>query len=157
MTTPLKHAEFIKAWADGAEIEYFDKHYQTWKKCANNWPQWVDSTLYRVKPQPHKWQHLIDAQAAGKICQMHRDGEWVDGYWEFSNPKREYRLKPEKQKIKYRVFIWRTQFGAAVKAVASLCTYEEQMKEPRENWAGFVMWVSPWIEIEVETTRLPPP
>ena len=47
---PHKHAELIKAWADGAEIEikgivsddwYLDKH-----------PSWNIWDIYRIKPEP---------------------------------------------------------------------------------------------------------
>lgn len=49
MTKPHKHAEIIKAWADGAEIEY--------KGLDNRWypaknPAWLVSSEYRVKPTP---------------------------------------------------------------------------------------------------------
>lgn len=46
--TPRKHAELIKAWADGAEIQY---------RYGNHWvdvscPAWLDSDIYRLKPVP---------------------------------------------------------------------------------------------------------
>jgi hypothetical protein len=49
MKTPHKHAEIIKAWADGAEIEY---------QCAGGWeqipehPYWPEGSVYRIKPEP---------------------------------------------------------------------------------------------------------
>ena len=49
MNTPHKHAEVIKAWADGAAIEL--KHNTNgWQKC--NTPNWCDDYEYRVKPEP---------------------------------------------------------------------------------------------------------
>ena len=49
MKTPHKHAELIKAWADGAEIEM--QHYKDWKLISN--PRWdVELTEYRIKPEP---------------------------------------------------------------------------------------------------------
>lgn len=50
MNKPHKHAKEIKAWADGAQIEYFEAG-------ANNWfyvetPSWDLFTHYRIKPQP---------------------------------------------------------------------------------------------------------
>lgn len=44
---PRKHAELIKAWADGAEIQYKDSY--EWYDCANA-PAWEDNTEYRIKP-----------------------------------------------------------------------------------------------------------
>jgi hypothetical protein len=46
---PRKHAELIKAWADGAEIETL--------ACDGKWhlrpcPEWYESCQYRIKPQP---------------------------------------------------------------------------------------------------------
>lgn len=50
--TPHKHAELIKAWADGATIQYLASYPKYWKDCENNHPQWVDSLEYRIKPEP---------------------------------------------------------------------------------------------------------
>ena len=49
MKTPHKHAELIKAWADGAEIEYYDTDAQ-WRTVSD--PTWVKERSYRVKPEP---------------------------------------------------------------------------------------------------------
>ena len=45
-----KHAEAIKAWADGAEIEYFDRTYGKWFVDVE--PIWGKNTEYRIKPKP---------------------------------------------------------------------------------------------------------
>lgn len=48
---PHKHAELIKAWADGAEIQA--KVYgtlDTWNDVIN--PNWFDNRIYRIKPEP---------------------------------------------------------------------------------------------------------
>lgn len=49
MTTPHKHADLIKAWADGAEIE--------WRNASGFWsatecPGWYTNYEYRIKPAP---------------------------------------------------------------------------------------------------------
>lgn len=45
---PHKHAEVIKAWADGAEIEYSaDGDY--WGSISD--PSWIPEFEYRVKPE----------------------------------------------------------------------------------------------------------
>jgi hypothetical protein len=49
MKQPHKHAELIKAWADGAEIESLND-YGGW--CPANSPAWNEYTEYRIKPDP---------------------------------------------------------------------------------------------------------
>ena len=44
-----KHAELIKAWADGAEIQYLYAGNE-WRDCTDNSPIWNQDTLYRIKP-----------------------------------------------------------------------------------------------------------
>jgi hypothetical protein len=43
-----KHAELIKAWADGAEIEV--KVNGDWEHAKK--PSWAEFTEYRIKPEP---------------------------------------------------------------------------------------------------------
>lgn len=45
---PHKHAELIKAWADGAEIEVHTFRHG-WEHCEH--PNWIDNE-YRIKPEP---------------------------------------------------------------------------------------------------------
>jgi hypothetical protein len=57
MKTPHKHAALIKAWADGAEIEYFYRGYSAEGKIVEKWvhllaaPCWTPSIQYRIKPE----------------------------------------------------------------------------------------------------------
>ena len=44
---PHKHAELIKAWADGAEIQR--KVHGEWEDCQPKWDEYAD---YRIKPEP---------------------------------------------------------------------------------------------------------
>jgi hypothetical protein len=46
---PHKHAKEIKAWADGAEIEYLTLN---GKWLTSEGPSWGGNTEYRIKPQP---------------------------------------------------------------------------------------------------------
>jgi hypothetical protein len=48
MNQPHKHAELIKAWADGAEIEVCSNG--QWTYFSN--PRWYDDVEYRIKPEP---------------------------------------------------------------------------------------------------------
>ncbi len=50
MNKPRKHAELIKAWADGAEIEGRYDSGSKWMTC--NPPYWHEDKEYRIKPQP---------------------------------------------------------------------------------------------------------
>lgn len=55
MNKPHKHAELIKAWADGAEIECRSP-YTNYKWGSTTAPLWLPSYEYRVKPQPKKYK-----------------------------------------------------------------------------------------------------
>ena len=48
---PHPHAEIIKAWADGAEIEVYDGLHDRWCDLTNSCPAWT-SQRYRIKPEP---------------------------------------------------------------------------------------------------------
>lgn len=48
--TPHKHAELIKAWADGAVIQYLDTLDNNFRNI--NTPSWDTEREYRVKPTP---------------------------------------------------------------------------------------------------------
>ena len=49
MKTPHKHAELIKAWADGAEIEIESPKDGKWYPSV---PDWLTTWNYRIKPEP---------------------------------------------------------------------------------------------------------
>ncbi len=55
MKQPHKHAELIKAWADGAEIQRYCA--ETQRYFPDGWiddpdPEWDPHTVYRRKPEP---------------------------------------------------------------------------------------------------------
>lgn len=56
---PHKHAELIKAWADGAEIQWRWGHINDeWETTTS--PHWQSDCEFRIKPQPkpdvvHVW------------------------------------------------------------------------------------------------------
>lgn len=52
MNKPHVHAELIKAWADGAEIECWSIGLNKWVGYNNEnpTPQWRPSMRYRIKP-----------------------------------------------------------------------------------------------------------
>ena len=47
---PHKHKDLIIAWANGAEIEFFDPGEDAWT-CVEN-PCWDNAIQYRIKPEP---------------------------------------------------------------------------------------------------------
>jgi hypothetical protein len=54
-----KHAELIKAWADGAEIEV--KVNGGWDNAKR--PSWAEFTEYRVKPKPNGIEYILESCA----------------------------------------------------------------------------------------------
>lgn len=50
MKQPHKHAECIKAWADGEVIETYMKSDGEWQ--VKDKPLWLEHRMYRVKPTP---------------------------------------------------------------------------------------------------------
>lgn len=51
---PRAHSELIKAWADGAEIEAFDKDDGEWVTLTTPC-FWNSNSEYRIKPAAPKW------------------------------------------------------------------------------------------------------
>lgn len=49
MTKARPHAKLIKAWADGAVIQFYHPHAE-WTDCPDNIPAWSENMRYRVKP-----------------------------------------------------------------------------------------------------------
>ena len=60
MPTPHKHAEVIKAWADGIEIQmkYEDG---SWRDLTRNYPTW-EAIDYRIKPKPQIIECFVDIE-----------------------------------------------------------------------------------------------
>lgn len=54
MKTPHVHAAVIKAWADGAEIQFWLSDSQEWVDLEDqsHTPMWSPLNKYRVKPEP---------------------------------------------------------------------------------------------------------
>lgn len=60
---PHVHAKLIKAWADGAEIEFFRASSGTWEYIAE--PGWYAGSQYRIKPEPKPDIVLYAVASAG--------------------------------------------------------------------------------------------
>ncbi len=50
MNKKHKHAELIKAWADGAEIQFKSALKEEWHDSEGN-PDWHENLEYRIKPE----------------------------------------------------------------------------------------------------------
>lgn len=71
MNKPHKHAELIKAWADGAEIEGRDQNspYRAdWQWEAFITPSWHDNWEYRIKPERVFPETSMDASCLCKAA-----------------------------------------------------------------------------------------
>lgn len=54
MNKPHKHCELIKAWADGAKIQFFNYFTRSWKDIKR--PDWSYNIEYRIKPQKLRYR-----------------------------------------------------------------------------------------------------
>lgn len=68
MKTPHKHAELIKAWADGAEIEVRELYNTDWG--VTGLPMWRDYFEYRIKPElkPNTTRPCRSCDGTGQIA-----------------------------------------------------------------------------------------
>ena len=57
MGTPHKHAELIKAWADGAEIQYRFHSNAPWVDKEK--PVWDLGNEYRIKPKTIRYRNYL--------------------------------------------------------------------------------------------------
>jgi hypothetical protein len=63
---PHKHAELIKAWADGAEIEMYFPFHDKWEVTKT--PFWDWDCTFRIKPKPDVETYLTKV-----------GGQWIEG------------------------------------------------------------------------------
>ena len=84
MKTPRKHAEIIKQWADGAQIEYYCNRIKKWQHVDH--PIWNNTTEYRVKPEVKPDKILY-----GRIEDL---GAAIDNAWSADVVYTSYNCKP---------------------------------------------------------------
>lgn len=80
MKKPHKHAELIKAWADGAEIEWV---YATQGDGTKLWaaiphPAWDESHEYRIKPEPKPDFYGFMKINQWKLFQVVASSNWME-------------------------------------------------------------------------------
>lgn len=76
--TPQPHAEQIKAWADGAQIEFRGASDTdgAWRSCRR--PTWREPTRYRVKPREPREFYMNTYPGGFNTCALHESREAAD-------------------------------------------------------------------------------
>lgn len=65
MGTPHVHVELIKAWADGAKVQWFKPSLNDWVDIRS--PIWNSEIKYRIKPEPKKVQLRFFEDTSGRV------------------------------------------------------------------------------------------
>jgi len=66
MNKPHKHAALIKAWADGAKIQYKENgNWVDWNSGCS--PSWLQDADYRIKPNTIKYRLYVYARAFEEV------------------------------------------------------------------------------------------
>jgi hypothetical protein len=73
-----KHAELIKAWADGAQVQYFyHGEWVDWESYTS--PSWGKTIEYRIKPEPKPDVVLRTfLRPVTSIGMVYNEGAWND-------------------------------------------------------------------------------
>ena len=79
------HAELIKAWADGAEIQYLYDDLRMWWQDIDN-PVWDEKSEYREKPV-EKWEPKASSYGGMQRLLFNRLTAWMQEYSTIKNYK----------------------------------------------------------------------
>lgn len=78
---PHKHAELIKAWADGAEVQVWDYAKGIWRSLGP-YPTWDPDMEYRMKPQTRTtkrrlyiYNNIIEGKTFISSCKYNENHE----------------------------------------------------------------------------------
>ena len=65
-----KHAELIKAWADGAQIQWLSVICAQWEDIDMNGKEWYEHYKYRIKPMrnPDMYKYVDVKAVRDGIC-----------------------------------------------------------------------------------------
>ena len=142
---PHVHAELIKAWADGAEIECYGPHSGKWETVGT--PAWGVNVSYRIKDPYHELKAA--AEDPTKQIRFVLDGvvcnDWKDSShpWVFNARPEDYEIRDKpKPKVKMWQWIYRNKNGRIYLSI------EFSSEAP-----DFAEVIGPalWTEIEVES------
>lgn len=90
------HADLIIAWANGAEIQFYDSKDERWEDCKTI--IWNIETKYRIKPEPPKTvgykRYIYQWREKYLISVVHKDTcynveeqdtfvKWIDTEWQY--------------------------------------------------------------------------
>lgn len=83
---PHKHHDCIVAWANGAEIQFYDSLYGYWSDV--NEPVWSEDVEYRIKPDAFT-QKMIDFYKSGYKIKYRLNTKYASKWYDldFVNPK----------------------------------------------------------------------
>ena len=89
-----KHADLICAWANGAQIQYYDSVMCRWVDHIN--PLWNEETKFRIKPEPNRSDAMTDREILIQYLLMKvRQEDW-HGVSDAANDLREMDAKEKK-------------------------------------------------------------
>jgi len=141
---PHKHADLIKAWADGAEAEFFNTFAGRWVETET--PSWDINTKYRIKdPYRELKEAAADPEKQIRVANI-ANFPWRDAGtpWDWCLPVDQYEIR-DKPKAKVKVWQWVMQHPKnGVYLTTSF--YSEEPRDPVSK----PLYPAPWTEIEVE-------
>ena len=76
-----KHCDLIKAWADGAEIQYKEMFMPTWSDTWDNKPGWCEDTEYRIKPKTIKYRVALFTDNSLAVSSEADAKYWEENHW----------------------------------------------------------------------------
>jgi len=109
MNKPHKHAELIKQWANGAEIEVYCKSAGRWYKSR---PSWDKALEYRVKPKPIRYLVVKEVSPDTNVSQQRLPHDDVENYFNLHELVQEHETDEDNQH--YEVF---KDFNESYKAI----------------------------------------
>lgn len=83
MTSQHPHAQLIKAWADGAQIQWYDVDRKTWVDEVDVAPLWAPLIQYRIKPKTSDFIYkvkVVRSQRDGKVSLQYRRSRAVGSF-----------------------------------------------------------------------------
>lgn len=83
MTSQHPHAHLIKAWADGAQIQWYDVNKKAWVDEADSAPMWAPLIQYRIKPKTSDFIYkvkVVRSQRDGKVSLQYRRSRAVGSF-----------------------------------------------------------------------------